>query len=252
MPLRLPGEPAHYYWEIPDLKPDTEYLFKARAYTAEGPGPFSDVVTLNTTESMYLYQTFHLAYQQIFPFLEWFLHMDVHPDTTAEVPVGGGIDLLCTAKGVPPPLVTWKVNGKVIAEPRPYVSILKLDPVNDITSVTCIAENDLATLDKTVQVAPSGGILGFILFVVPINGIVADRWQTSGIPISWPDEDDGSTVLDWTDLLVGAVEGTVRPPFPALSLLSQVIDSCSFTRSTIPKIQPFHWTTGHKFKLPFH
>lgn len=84
------------------------------------------------------------------------MHLELHPHDRVEIAAGGGVDILCKAKGIPPPVVTWKLNGKAMTEPRPYVSKLFVDPLIEFIAATCLAESELEKREMTVELIPTG------------------------------------------------------------------------------------------------
>lgn len=60
-----------------------------------------------------------------------------------EVELGSTFEVVCEARGVPPPIISWTQNGKLISEQYKHVprQLFHVTHINMSGSIECVASN---------------------------------------------------------------------------------------------------------------
>lgn len=60
-----------------------------------------------------------------------------------EVELGSTFEMVCEARGVPPPIISWTLNGKLLSEPYKHTPryLFHVNSVNMSGPVDCVATN---------------------------------------------------------------------------------------------------------------
>lgn len=84
------------------------------------------------------------------------MNATVHPEGPIEVPLNGGVELICEATGYPTPVVTWRKGDHPITSAQPNKNTFFIDGVSGKITLECFAENDAGRVVKVAHIFSSG------------------------------------------------------------------------------------------------